>query len=157
MSTGFRLGVVLRLRELAEDAAQAALARALQVHRSALDALRRSHGAAFVEHERATALQRASGHGGATVAGDLADAVASVELAEEAIVASEARVVAASNELLESRSRLAEASRRRQVVERLRDRTAAAERLRLQRREDATLNEVATTRHAWAALEEGGR
>ena len=157
MSTGFRLGVVLRLRELAEDTAQAALAGALQVHRSALDALRGSHGAALVENERASALQRASGHGGATPAGDLADAVAAVELAEEAIVASEARVAVAAGEVLESRSRLAEASRRRQVVERLRDRMAAAERLRLQRREDATLNEVATTRHAWAAIEEGGR
>ena len=157
MSTGFRLGVVLRLRELAEDTAQAALAGALQVHRSALDALRGSRGAALVENERTSALQRASGHGGATPAGDLADAVAAVELAEEAIVASEARVAVAAGEVLESRSRLAEASRRRQVVERLRDRMAAAERLRLQRREDATLNEVATTRHAWAAIEEGGR
>lgn len=157
MSTGFRLGVVLRLRELAEDAAQADLARALLVHRSALDALRRSHGAALVERERATALQRASGHGGATPAGELADAIASVEMAEEAIVTGDARVVVAAGGLLESRGRLAEASRRREVVERLRDRTAAAERLRLQRREDATLNEIASTRHAWAMLEEGAR
>jgi flagellar export protein FliJ len=157
MSTGFRLGVVLRLRELAEDAARAELARALQVHRAALDALRRSHRAAVVERERAAALQRASAHGGVTPAGELAEAVASVELAEEAIVAGETRVVAAADDLLGARFRLAEASRRRQVVERLRERTAAAERLRLQRREDATLNELASTRHAWTALEERGR
>ena len=157
MSGGFRLGVVLRLRELAEDAAQVELAGVLKVHRSALDALQGFLGAALVERELAAGLQRAARHGNATPAGDLADAVACIEVAEQAIVAGQATLATAADSLLASRGRLAEASRRRQVVERLRDRTAAAERLRLQRREDAVLNEVASTRHAWAAIEDGGR
>lgn len=157
MSAGFRLSVVLRLRELAEDAAQADLARALGVHRSALEVLRARVGAALVERERAAALQHVAASAGATQAGELADATASLELAEAAIAASQAEVAAAADALLASRVRLSEATSRRQVVERLRDRAAAAERVELQRREDAVLNEVASTRHAWAAIEDGGR
>jgi flagellar export protein FliJ len=157
MSSLFRLGIVLRLRELAEDAARADLATALQGHRAALEALRRSEQAATVERDRASALQGGAGHEGAPSAGELAEAAMSVELAEKAITASEVRVGVASGELLQSRRRYAEATRRRQVVTRLRDRREAAERLRLTRLEDATLNEVASTRHAWVALEEAGR
>lgn len=157
MSAGFRLGVVLRLRELAEDAAQAELAGALKVHRSALDALLESVGAGDVERERAHALQHGATNAGATLAGELADAISSLELAEDAVAARNAEVIAAANGLLACRLRLAEATSRRQVVERLRDRAATAERIGLQRREDAVLNEVASTRHAWAAIEGGGR
>jgi flagellar export protein FliJ len=154
MSRGFRLGVVLRLRELAEDAAQAELALALRHHRSALDEHREAIRTAAVESERAGSILQASGSAPSIPAGDLADAIASIELAQDAIVASQARVVTAAASLLESRGRLAEATSRRKVVERLRDRAAATEQLRLQRLEDALLNEVASTRHAWAALDE---
>jgi flagellar export protein FliJ len=154
MTPGFRLGVVLRLRELAEDAAQNELAVALRAHLSALDEHRESIRAATVESERACAMQRASREGASVPAGELAEAIASVERAEEAFLASQAKAVAAADVLLESRSRLAEATSRRKVVERLRDRAAATERTRLQHVEDAVLNEVASTRHAWAALEQ---
>jgi flagellar export protein FliJ len=156
VSAGFRLGVVLRLRELAEDAAQAELAGALKVHRTALDALLESVGAGDVERQRAHALQHAATNA-ATLAGELADAITSLELAEDAIAARNAEVVAAANGLLAGRLRLAEATKRRQVVERLRDRAVTAARIGLQRREDAVLNEVASTRHAWAAIEGGGQ
>ena len=89
MSAGFRLSVVLRLRELAEDAAKVELAGALGIHRSALNALERAREAALVERERAAALQCASGQGGATPAGELADATASIEMAEQAIADAE--------------------------------------------------------------------
>jgi plasmid maintenance system antidote protein VapI len=87
VSARFRLGVVLRLRELAEDAAQAELAGALKVHRSALNALLESVGARDVERERAHALQHAATNAGATLAGELADAITSLELAEDVIAA----------------------------------------------------------------------
>jgi flagellar export protein FliJ len=154
MSRGFRLAVVLRLRELAEDAAQAELALALRRHRSALDEHRESIRAAALESERAGTILGASGAGVVVPAGELAEATASIELAQAAIVASQAAVISAADALLGSRTRLAEATSRRKVVERLRDRMAAAERLSQQRREDALLNEVASTRHAWAALED---
>lgn len=157
MTRDFRLGVVLRLRELAEDAAQAELATALRVHRSALDAHSGTIRAAAAECDRASAIQRACGPGGARPAAELADAIASIKVAQQAIVASQADVVLAAGRLLESRSRLADATGRRKVVERLRDRAAAGERLRLQRAEDAVLSEVASTRHAWAALDETRR
>jgi flagellar export protein FliJ len=154
MSRGFRLGVVLRLRELAEDAAQSELAVALRAHRSALDEHRELIRAATAESERACAIQRACHAAGTVPAGELAEAIASIELAEEALAASQARVVSAAGSLLESRARLADATSQRKVVERLRDRATATERERAQRAEDALLNEVASTRHAWAALED---
>lgn len=157
MSRRFRLGVVLRLRELAEDAAQTELAASLRIHRSAVDAHRHRVLEAAVEQDRAADIQRASGSRGRPVAGDLADAINSVELADQAVTVSQERVAAAADRLLEARGRLAEATSRRKVVERLRDRTVAAERLRQQRAEDVVLNEVASTRHAWASLEETAR
>lgn len=157
MSAGFRLGIVLRLRELAEDVARADLARAIQVHRAALEALRGSQATASAERDRAAGLQRSAGRRGGSPIGELAEAIASAEWADRERVLAEGRVLAAARALLESRARLAEASRRRQVVERLRDRLAADERVRQRRRDDAVLNEIASDRHAWGALEESRR
>lgn len=154
MSAGFRLGIVLRLRELAEDVARADLARAIQGHRLALEALRRSQAAASAERDRAAELQRSAGRPGGSPIGELGEAIASVEWAERQRIAAEEQVMTAAGALLESRGRLAEASRRRQVVERLRDRLVADERLRRRRHEDAVLNGIASDRHAWSALEE---
>lgn len=157
MKAGFRLGVVLRLRELTEDAARIELAAALQAHREAVDALRRLRAAAAVERDRMAELQRVSRRRGGTAAGDLVDATLSADWAERAVGVGEERVAAAAGTLLESRGTLAEATRRRQVVERLRDRLLIAERLRLERMDEAALAEIASVRHAWTAFEEAPR
>lgn len=157
MSGDFRLGVVLRLRELAEEAARGDLSRTLRAHRESVADLDRALDAVRTERERAESVQAASRLGPGTPAGDLAEALASVEGAEAAVAAREAVVAAAADALLEARGRLAAARQRREVVERLRDRLAAARRSRVLRREDAALNEIASARHARAVLEEAGR
>ena len=114
MSGTFRLGVVLRLREMAEDAARARLATAVGGHREATERL--------IE----------------------------LTVAEEATAAGRRKLETASEVLMQARSSLAEASKRREVVERLRDRMHAAEAQEAQHREDNLLSEIAGVRHARA-------
>lgn len=157
MKASFRLGVVLRLRELSEDAVRIELVASLRAHGEAVDALRRLRAAAAAERDRMGELQRASREGSGTAAGDLVDATLSADWAERAVVVGEERVAAMAGTLLEARGKLAEAKRRRQVVERLRDRFVLTERLRLERRDEAALNEIASVRRAWASIEEALR
>ncbi len=149
MSGTFRLGVVLRLREMAEESARVQLGHALRAYHDAVAAVRRLTEQLEHERDRFGRLQRRS-H---TDAGDLADAAEAVALAERSVAAGEAQLETAARFLLEARQQLAEASRRREVVERLRDRTLAAESLKTRRREEAELADIATTRHAWHAQE----
>ena len=143
MSGNFRLGVVLRLRELAEDAARAKLAITVVTHREATDAL-----VMLVAREHDAELRLvALGTAGAQ-AGDLRAARAGVERAEEACHAGRAALQAASEALMQARTVLADATRRREVVERLRDRMRAAEAREAQHREDNVLSEIAGVRHA---------
>jgi flagellar export protein FliJ len=143
MSNAFRLGVVLRLRELAEDAARASLATALGVQRAASDAL-----AALVSREGVARDRLRDLHYAGAEAGDLVAAQHGVEQAERATIEGQKVLATATAALIDARSRFADATRRREVVERLRDRLRAAEALEAQRREDALLSEIAGVRHA---------
>ena len=145
MSGGFRLGVVLRLREMAEDAARARLATAVDAHRLVTEELI-AHTAA--EHE-AQARLVTMGEAGAQ-AGDLRAALAGVELAEAATQATRVKLEAVSEALMTARSALAEATKRREVVERLRDRIRLLEAQEAQHQEDNQLSEIAGVRHARA-------
>lgn len=146
MSGGFRLGVVLRLREMAEDAARAKLATAVVAHRDATEAL---IALTDQEHDAGRRLVE-MGETGAQ-AGELRAARAGVENAELATDAGRARLESASEGLLLARSVLAEATKRREVVERLRDRIRLVEAQDAQHHEDGLLSEIAGVRHARAA------
>lgn len=146
MSGGFRLGVVLRLREMAEDAARAKLATAVVTHREATETL-----IALTDLERAAEGRFIEmGEVGAQ-AGELRAARAGVETAEQAVSAGQSRLAAASEALMLARGALAEASKRREVVERLRDRIRLVEAQEAQHREDSLLSEIAGVRHARTA------
>ena len=145
MSAGFRLGVVLRLREMAEDAARARLATAVAGHREATERLIEL----TVAEEASMARLVTMGEDGAQ-AGELRACRAGVEAAEQATAAARHKLETASEVLMQARSSLAEASKRREVVERLRDRMHAAEAQEAQHREDNLLSEIAGVRHARA-------
>ena len=141
--TAFRLGVVLRLREMAEDAARGKLAVALDVHRAAAEALVVLIARERAAHGRFIGLAAEGGP-----AGDLVAVQHGIEGAEVATAAGRATLDAAGRALMDARAVLADASRRREVVERLRDRMRTAEVVAAQRREDAVLSEIAGVRHA---------
>jgi flagellar export protein FliJ len=144
-SGGFRLGVVLRLREMAEDAARARLANAVDAHRLATDEL---VGRTVAEHE-AQARVMAMAEAGAQ-AGEIRAARAGVETAEANTNLARTKLEKAAEGLMLARSALAEASKRREVVERLRDRMRQIEAQEAQHREDNQLSEIAGVRHARA-------
>ena len=143
MSSRFRLGVVLRLRQLEEDSARAKLGAAITA-RSAAAALRNEIGARLTA-EHAWLAQLQGGRGAS--AGDLQAAVRSVGSAEAALVSATANLAAAQQALVEARARLAQATKRREVVERLRDRHVAAERRRDEHAEIVRLADVAAIQY----------
>jgi flagellar export protein FliJ len=148
--SGFRLDVVLRLRKIAEDNARSRLGDALTSHREVaveVEELARDLGS---ERAQLGALQLAA----ATPAGDLRDAHDGVEFGERAVVAATGRLEDAAHLLFESRATLATASRRREVVERLRDRARLAARRTAEHKVEVEMAEFATIRHAWAEIEE---
>lgn len=143
MSGGFRLGVVLRLRELAEDSARARLATSVIAHREATEHL---VALTTTEHEAQGRLVAMAEEG--AQAGELRAVRAGVETAEAATVTGRTKLEAASLGLMQARAALAEATKRREVVERLRDRIRLAESQEAQHREDSLLSEIAGVRHA---------
>ncbi len=149
MSGTFRLGVVLRLREMAEESARVQLGHALRAYHDAVAAVRKLTDELEHERTRFGRLQRRT----QSNAGDLADAAEAVAMAERSVATGESQLESAARFMLEARQQLAEARRRREVVERLRDRAIAAEALRVERREEAELSELATTRHVWRDAE----
>jgi flagellar protein FliJ len=145
VSGGFRLGVVLRLRELAEDAARARLATSVAAHREAAERLVALVTAEHAAQDRLVEMAEAGAR-----AGDLRAVRAGVETAEQATAGGRTSLEAASLGLMHARAALAEATKRREVVERLRDRTRFAEVQEAQHREDNLLSEIAGVRHARA-------
>lgn len=147
MSRHVRLNVVLRLRELAEESARVELAAGLDGHRVAIEAHKRATGRLT---ERAAALADVQ-LGGGPAHGLIAAAHGLIGAGRQRDAERE-RVAAAAKALLDARGRLAEANQRREVVERLRDRILAEERLAADRREGAEANELASARHAWRTI-----
>jgi len=143
MSGRFRLGIVLRLREMAEETARIELGHALDAHQKAVNAVAAAQGRAGQELRWLSALQGRPSDGG-----ELQSAVLAVAAAERAIVAAEERLGKATNALFEARRSLAEASKQREVVERLRDRFLAEERRAAERLDNLRMAEIASTQHA---------
>ena len=148
----FRLEVVLRLRRLAEDGARAGLADALAEHRTAAVSVERLTAGLDGEREILVGLQ----HAGAA-AGLLRDGHDAVEHAERSFDAGRERLARAGEALFEARTALADASRRREVVQRLRDRAALVQRHADEHQAELELSEFATVRHAFAELERADR
>lgn len=150
--SGFRLDVVLRLRRLAEDGARTRLAAALADHRAAAIAIERLAHAVDNERDLLVRLE-----GGAADGGRIRDSHDAVEHAERALETGRDLLARAAEGLLHARLALADASRRREVVERLRDRAKLAERHAAEHEAELELSEFATVRHAWAEIEEALR
>jgi len=143
MKTQFRLAVVLRLREMAEDSAKAKLAAALDDYRKATGIMARL--VAREEQARARLLELQDSGG---LAGDIVATLHGVDNAQQQTAIGRQALEIAARALVDARKALADASRRREVVQRLRDRMHQAEVLEAQRLEDSVLSELAGVRHA---------
>jgi flagellar export protein FliJ len=143
MSNRFRLGIVLRLREMAEETARIQLGHALDAHGQAIASVQAAQGRAGQEQQWLSDLQHQTAE-----ARQLQSAVFAVAAAQRAIIAAQERLGRATDTLFEARRALAEATRQREVVERLRDRFVAAERRETERRDAMAMAEIASTQHA---------
>jgi flagellar export protein FliJ len=143
MSNRFRLGIVLRLREMTEESARIDLAHAVDAHQRAVALVQAAQGRAGDELRWLSDLQCNTSE-----AGQLQAAVLAVAAAQRAIVGAQERLGRATNALFEARQALAEATRQREVVERLRDRFMAEERRARDRLDTLAMAEIASTQHA---------
>ena len=143
MGNRFRLGIVLRLREMAEETARIELSHALDAHQHAVSAVQAAQGRAGQELRWLSDLQN-----GTAEAGQLQTAVFAVASAQRAIVVAQERLGRASDALFEARRLLADATRQREVVERLRDRFLVAERREMEHQDTLAMAEIASTQHA---------
>ncbi len=146
MSGRFRLGIVLRLREMAEETARINLSHAVDAHQRALAAVEAAQDRAGQEMRWLSDLQ-----GGRSDGGQLQSAVQAVAAAQRVIAMTQDRLGKASGALFEARHTLAEATRQREVVERLRDRFVADERRSAERLDALRMAEIASTQHALRA------
>jgi flagellar export protein FliJ len=143
MSNRFRLGIVLRLREMAEESARIDLGHAVDAHQRAVSVVQAAQGRAGEELRYLAGLQS-----GSSEAGQLQSAVFALGAAQRAIVAAQERLARATSALFEARQALAEATKRREVVERLRDRFLTEERRARDRLDTLSMAEIASTQHA---------
>jgi flagellar export protein FliJ len=146
MSNRFRLGIVLRLREMAEESARIDLGHAVEAHQRAVATTQAAHGRAGDEMHWLSDLQQ-----GSAEARQLQAAVAAVASAQRAIAVAQERLNRATKALFEARQTLAEATRRREVVERLRDRFLAEERRARDRLDTLTMAEIASSQRTTRA------
>jgi flagellar biosynthesis chaperone FliJ len=151
VSNRFRLGVVLRLREMAEETARIELRHALEAHQRAVALVEAAQGRALDELKWLSDLQ-----GSRAEAGKLQAGVVAVASAQRALVASQERLNRASAALFEARQALAETTKQREVVERLRDRFISAERHQAEHLDTLYMAEIASTQHAVRAARERG-
>jgi flagellar export protein FliJ len=142
MSQRFRLGIVLRLREMTEESARIELGHAVESHQHAVRTVESAQARAGRELSWLSDLQHSRAE-----AGQLQTAVFAVASAQRAIVAAQERLGQATKVLFEARRKLAEATREREVVERLRDRFLAAERRQSERLDILAMAEIASTQH----------
>jgi flagellar export protein FliJ len=149
MGNRFRLGIVLRLREMEEETARIHLGRAIDVHQQAVALVQAAQGRAGQEQQWLSDLQHRRAE-----AGQLQSAVFAVDGAQRAIAAAQEKLGRATDALFQARRALAEATRQREVVERLRDRFLAAERREMERRDALDMSEIASTQHAVRAARE---
>lgn len=143
MSNRFRLGIVLRLREMAEETARIELSHALDAHQHAVSAVQAAQGRAGQELRWLADLQN-----GTAEAGQLQTAVFAVASAQRAIAVAQERLGRTADALFEARRLLADATRQREVVERLRDRFLVAERREREHQDTLAMAEIASTQHA---------
>ncbi len=143
MSNRFRLGIVLRLREMAEESARIELGHALDAHQRALTAVQAAQSRAGQDLHWLADMQS-----GVNEAGHLQTAVFAVASAQRAIVAAQERLGKATDALFEARRKLADATKQREVVERLRDRFLVAERREREHQDTLAMAEIASTQHA---------
>jgi flagellar export protein FliJ len=143
MSNRFRLGIVLRLREMAEETARIELGHALDAHHHAVAGVQAAQLRAGQELHWLSDLQVGSSSGG-----ELQAAVFAVASAQRATVAAQERLGRATDGLFQARRLLADATRQREVVERLRDRFLAAERREREHQDQLAMAEIASTQHA---------
>jgi flagellar export protein FliJ len=146
MSNRFRLGIVLRLREMTEESARIDLGHAVEAHQRAVALVQAAQGRAGDDMRWLSNLQRSRAE-----AGQLQSAVMAVAAAQRAIVAAQERLGRASSALFEARQALAEATRQREVVERLRDRFMADERRARDRLDILAMAEIASSQRATRA------
>jgi flagellar export protein FliJ len=143
MSSRFRLGIVLRIREMAEETARIELGHALDAHQRAIASVEAAQSRAGQELRWLSNLQ-----GATSEAGQLQSAVFAVASAQRAIVGAQERLSKASDALFEARRLLADATRQREVVERLRDRFLLAERREREHQDTLAMLEISSTQHA---------
>ena len=151
MSNRFRLGIVLRLREMTEETARIKLGHAVESHQRAVALVEAAQSRREDELRWLADLQ-----GSRTEAGRLQTAVVAVATAQRGIVAAQERLTRASAALFEARQALAEATKQREVVERLRDRFLAAERRQADHLDTLSMAEIASTQHAVRAARDRG-
>jgi len=144
MSRRFRLAIVLRLREIEEDAARGRLGVAVRDHVAAVAERDGVSQRLDEEHAWLRGLQQRGAD-----AADLRIAAESLGTAEGRLSRAEETLGLTAQALLEARALLAQATKRREVVERLRDRHLAAEREREERAEIARLSELANVQYAF--------
>jgi flagellar export protein FliJ len=149
MTNRFRLGIVLRLREMAEETARIELGHALDAHQRAVGAVQAAQGRAGAERQWLSDLQQRPSE-----ARELQSAVLAVDGAQRGIAVAQEKLGRATDALFQARHVLAEATRQREVVERLRDRFVVAERRESERRDAIAMAEIASTKHAIRAMRE---
>ena len=152
MAHPVRLEVVIRLRELAEDAAAGRLAVALTAHRVAASALTAAGERRLAETDRLDASLA-----GPTTGSDLSGAALRLAQADALVRRRTTELTLVAETLLRARRDLADATRRREIVVRLRDRLEASQRREADRREAIRLDDVVTARHGRELLGEVDR
>jgi flagellar biosynthesis chaperone FliJ len=143
MSNRFRLGIVLRLREMAEETARIELGHAVDAHQHAVAAVEAAQGRAGQELRWLSDLQH-----GTRPRRPAADRRLRGRLGPAGHRRRPGAARSGHRRALRGPPLLADATRQREVVERLRDRFLAAERREREHQDTLAMAEIASTQHA---------